>query len=120
MKKNSTKRRPNLMQFTLSEECMKILDNFATKYGTSKSFQIERALKLLAGQYHRKIVISYELLTEQKSTTTTATEERHIPIKKSYENHPLNVEDEEIVSDAEIDAIINNVEKMKANALRKK
>lgn len=119
MKKNSTKKRPNLMQFTLSEECMKILDNFATKYGTSKSFQIERALKLLAGQYHRKIIISYELLTEPKSTTTT-TELKHIPAKKNYENHPLNVEDEEIVSDEEIEAIVQEVEKMKANALRKK
>ena len=108
------------MQFTLSEQSMKILDNFSTKYGTSKSFVIDRALLILAGQYHRKVVISYELLSEPKSTTTTTTPKHDIDIVEYRKQHPLNKVDNDFVSDAEIDAIIENVERMKTEALRKK
>lgn len=111
MKKQSTKKRPNLMQFTLSEQSLKILENFSTKYGTSKSFVIDRALMILAGQYHRKVVISYELLTEPKSTTTTTSTNQDISIKEFRRQHPLNTEDD--ISDDEITDMIERIEKSK-------
>lgn len=72
MKKHSTKNSKRIYQFTLSKDGEKILEEFATKYGTTKSVIIDRALRYLAAQYHRKITISYEL-GEEISTTTTST-----------------------------------------------
>lgn len=90
MKKQSTstKKRSNLMQFTLSDEGIKILEQFSTKYGTSKSIIIDRALMFLAGQYHRKIVVSYELLTEDQDTTTTTTEPTTISVTTTKKRLP--------------------------------
>ena len=100
MKKHSTKNSKRIYQFTLSAEGEKILEDFATKYGTTKSFVIDRALRFLAAQYHKKIIISYELLSD---TTTTAAESISIYKKQEGKNLHLNDEAYEIAKTPWID-----------------
>lgn len=50
-----------IMQFSLSPESQEILRLFNKKYGTNKSLIIDRALTLLAAQYHTTISIKYEI-----------------------------------------------------------
>lgn len=78
------KHSPNLCQFTLSDEAIMILNKFSDKYGTMKSEVINRALKLLAAQYHIKLIISYEKASFE--TTTTTTEPKTLK-EKTVERH---------------------------------
>ena len=54
-----------VLQISLTEKSLKIISLFAKKYGTSKSIVIERALETLAGQYHKHILIHYELVDNE-------------------------------------------------------
>lgn len=115
MKKQSTKKRPNLMQFTLSDMSLKIIEQFSTKYGTSKSYIIDRALQLLAAQYHRKVIISYELLPEDFTTTTT--KKVYIPEVKPLKNDHYSNYNEEVMTDEEMQLMLDRIEARK-KALR--
>ena len=114
-------KRQDLFQITLSKESQLILEDFTRKYGTSKSIVIDRALRFLAGQYHKKIVICYELLTEEKITTTTTAGERetyHQKAERAF-NDMKKAKSEEI-SDEEMDSILARIESHKKQASKSK
>lgn len=118
MKKHSTKNPNRVYQFTLTQQGEKILESFATKYGTTKSVIIDKALSLLAAQYHRKIVIQYELLTEDEITTTTTTDnEEYRP--KPTKKQPSAKTDEDEVSDDEMIKILMDLGLSKQEATLK-
>lgn len=98
-------------QITLSEESLMILKNFTKKYGTSKSVVIERALKFLAAQYHHKIYLQYVILDEENTTTTT-TEPKSL-YQATVEKHQEKMD--EIMSDKEMDDIINQIRSHRKN-----
>lgn len=109
------KHSPNLCQFTLSDEAIMILNKFSKKYGTMKSEVINRALKLLAAEYHIKLIISYEKASFD--TTTTTTEPKGI-YKKTIEDHVEKygtVEDEEEISDKEMAKLIESIRSHRKN-----
>ena len=57
--------RRKVLQISLTEKSLKIISLFSKKYGTSKSIVIERALETLAAQYHKHILIHYELVDDE-------------------------------------------------------
>lgn len=112
-KTKKRKHSPNLCQFTLSDEAIMILNKFSDKYGTMKSEVINRALKLLAAQYHIKLIISYEKAS--LDTTTTTTEPRSIyddALKRHLEKYG-SVDDDKEMSEEEINQVIASIQAKK-------
>lgn len=113
-KTKKRKHSPNLCQFTLSDEAIMILNKFSDKYGTMKSEVINRALKLLAAQYHIKLIISYEKASFD--TTTTTTEPKSL-YQETADKHIMKYEEylktQEMIPDDEYNELISSIRSKK-------
>lgn len=110
--KNKTKstHSKNLLQFTITDEAKSVLDSFTKKYGSSKSYVINKALILLGAQYHHKIIISYEIARDDDTTTTTTHNETLY--EKTVRKHREKYEDQNApIPEDEWNQIMNDMNK---------